>query len=236
MAIIIGAGTTVVSTQFPNGGIVSVNFGFQPNVQRLWQLGSYTPYDSFVQRTRTLQLSVYGSRPDGAGGSLQMSVLPSVGCTDADGVSITVNPASCLNTLLPFTETYFLTSYSYQKENLGYGQESWSFTSRPILDNYSGTIIMLRGIAEGTIATGDGVMTSAQMGVVVDETASNDSLGSPIQGENGGVQAGTPGLGNYDIQRFIIATAVGGSIGLSPATDGLTGQANVNVPMTPIFI
>jgi hypothetical protein len=236
MSVIIGAGTTVVSTQFPNGGIASVNFGFQPNVQRLWQLGSFTPYDSFVQSTRTIQITVYGSNASGAGGSAPLSVAPSVSCTDADGVTITVNPASCTGSILPFAETYFATSYSYQKENIGYGQESWSFTSRPILSNYNGNIVMLRGIAEGTIATGDGVMTSSQMGVTVDETGSNDSLGAPIQGENGGVQAGTPGLGNFDIQRFIIATSVGGSMGFHTSIDGLSGNASVTIPMTPVFL
>ncbi len=109
-------------------------------------------------------------------------------------------------------------------------------TTAPIIDGFAGTIVMLRGIAEGTVATGPGVMATADMGVVVDETASNDSLGNPIQGENGSVQAGSPGLGNFDIQRSVIATSVGDSIGLSPAIDGLTGQANINIPMTPVFL
>lgn len=236
MAILIGSGTTVVSTQFPNGGIFSINFGFQPNTNRLFQLGSFQPYDSFIQRQRTVQLNVYGTRPNGDGGSLPISTLPSTSCVDAESISITINPATCAVTITPFTETYFVTSYSYQKENIGYGQESWSMTSRPILSNFGGTVVMLRGIAEGTIATGDGTMTAAQMGVVVDEVGSNDSLGDPIQGENGSVQAGSPGLGSFDIQRSVIVTSVGGSLGLDPAIDGLTGQANISIPMTPVFI
>lgn len=236
MAVIIGGGTTVVSTQFPNNGILSVNFGFQPNVQRLYQLGSFSPYDTFVQSTRTIQLNVYGSRPDGAGGSVALDVTPSTSCVDAGSVSITVNPASCVTTLTPFTEDYFVTSYSYQKDNLGYGQEAWSFTSKPIIPTYGGDIVMLRGIAEGTIATGDGTMSAAQMGVVIDETASNDSNGANIEGENGGVQAGSPGVGNFDIQRYIIATTIGASIGLNTAIDGLTGQASINIPTTPVFL
>lgn len=236
MAILIGASTTVTSTQFPNDGITSVSFGFQPSVNRLFVLGSFTPYDTFVESTRSLQLGIYGTTAGGGGGTLPLDVTPSTSCEDADGVTVTVNPAACGTTLTPFTETYFLTSYSYQKESRGYGQESWSFTTRPIIDNFAGTIVMLRGIAEGTIATGPGTMTAVQMGVVVDEAGSNNALGDPIQGENGSVQAGSPGLGNFDIQRFIIATEVGGSMGLDPTIDGLTGQASVNVPMTPVFI
>jgi len=205
-------------------------------VQRLFQLGSFSPYDSIVQSTRTIQLNVYGRRPDGAGGSVALDVSPSTSCVDAGTVTITVNPASCVSTLSPFQADYFATSYSYQKDNLGYGQESWSFTTKPIIPGFGGTIVMLRGIAEGTIATGDGVMTAADMGVVIDESASNDSLGAPIEGENGGVQAGSPGVGNFDVQRFVIVTTIGASVGLSSSIDGLTGQANVNIPVNPVFI
>lgn len=205
-------------------------------MQRLYQLGSFSPYDTFVQSTRTLQLNVYGSRPDGSGGSVALDITPSTSCVDAGTVTVTVNPASCVTSLTPFVEDYFVTSYSYQKDHLGYGQESWSFTSRPVIPSYTGTIVMLRGIAEGTVATGDGTMSPAQMGVTIDETGSNDSLGAPIQGESGGVQAGSPGIGEYNIQRSIIATSVGGSIGLDPTIDGLTGNASVSVQMTPVFL
>lgn len=215
---------------------MSVSFGFQPSVQRLYQLGSFVPYDTSIQRVRTLQLGVYGSRPDGAGGSLSLNVAASVSCDDSDGVDITVSPASCLSSITPFTQTYFPTSYGYQKDNLGYGQESWSFTTRPLLSNYSGTIVMLRGMAEGTISTGPGSMLPEQMGVEVNDPASNDSSNQPIEGESGSVQAGSPGIGNFDYQRFIVATAVGGSMGLNSEIDGLSGNASVSIPMTPVFL
>jgi len=236
MAVIIGAGTTVVSTQFPNEGIVSVQFGFSPQVERLFQLGSFDPYDSTIQKTRTLSLNVYGSRPAGGGGSVPLSVPPSVTCDDAGVVNITVNPASCVGSLLPFAKDYFVTGYSYSKDNLGFGQETWSFTSKPEIPGFTGTIVMLRGIAEGTIATGPGIMTSADMGITVDELASNDSFGAPIEGESGSVQAGTPGLGNFDIQRFVIVTQIGGSVGKSTSIDGFSGQTSIQIPMTPVFI
>jgi len=236
MAVIIGAGTTVVSSQFPNGGIVSVQFGFNPQVERLYELGSFNPYDSTITKTRTLSLNVYGSRPSGGGGSSPLVITPSTSCADTGAVSVTINPASCVGSLIPFTADYYVTGYSYSKDNLGFGQESWSFTSKPEIPGFTGTIVMLRGIAEGTITTGAGNMTAAQMGIVVDEVASNDSLGLPIQGESGSVQGGTPGIGKYDTQRYIIATSIGGSIGKSDAVDGLAGEGSVQIPMTPVYI
>ncbi len=213
-----------------------MQFGFNPQVTRLWELGSFSPYDSFVQKTRTLTIGVYGSRPDGGGGSSQVSVEPSITCVDAGTVYVTINPASCVSSLSSFAENYFVTGYSYQKENLGYGQETWTFTSKPVIPSYSGSIVMLRGIAEGQIATGDGIMTSGDMGVVVDETASNDSLGANIEGESGSIQAGSPGLGNYDVQRFVIVSTVGASIGKATTIDGLSGQANIQIPMNTVFL
>lgn len=236
MAIIIGAASTVVSPQFPNGGIASVQFGFNPQVERLYQLGSFAPYDTTVTRTRTISLSVYGSRADGTGGSLPFDVTPSTTCVDAGTTLITVNPASCVASLLPFAGDYFLNSYSYSKDNLGYGQENWSFTSKPEITGYTGTIVMLRGIAEGTISTGEGVMTADLMGVTIDTAASNDSLGNQIEGESGSVAGGTPGLGNFDIQRHIIATSVGGSTGKGPLVDGQTGEASISIPLTPVYL
>lgn len=225
-----------MSAQFPNGGIVSVNFGFSPQVQRLFELGTFDPYDSTVQKTRTLQLNVYGVRPDGGGGSLSLDVSPSTTCVDTGTVNTTVNPASCVGSLLPFADDYFVNSYGYSKENLGYGQESWGFTTKPVIPTFTGTIVMLRGIAEGTIGTGAGTMTSTQMGVTVDETASNDSLGAQIEGETGSVTAGSPGIGSFEVSRFVIVTSIGASIGLSPAIDGLTGNASISIPLTPVFI
>lgn len=236
MAIIIGAGTTVVASGFSSGGIVSVQFGFNPEVQRLWELGSFIPYDSFVQTMKTISMNVYGKRPDGGGGSTAVDVSPSTTCTDAGTTNITINPASCGSALTSFADAFFVTSYSYQKENIGYGQETWAFTSKPVIPGYTGTIVMLRSISEGQIATGAGTTTAAQAGIVIDETASNDSLGANIEGESGSVQAGTPGLGDYDIQRYVIVTSVGGSIGKGSTVDGLMGQASVQIPMNPVFI
>lgn len=203
-------------------------------MERLYQLGSFDPYDTSVTRTRTLNIVAYGSKPDGSGGTQQHDVSASTSCVDAGTINVTVNPASCVGNLLPFANDYFVNSYSYQKDNLGYGQETWGMTTKPILSSFTGTITMLRGPAEGTIATGDGVMTAAQMGVVVNESASNDTNGE-ITGESGSVQAGSPGIGNYEEQRYVIATTIGGSVGRSSVVDGLTGNASLSIALTPVY-
>jgi hypothetical protein len=251
MAVIIGAGTTVVSSQVPGigpgqdsgttdlfdaTGIVSIQFGFNPQVDRLYQLGSFSPYDTSVTRTPTLSVTVYGSRADDTGGSAAMVINPSTTCADANRATMTVSPAACEVSALPFTRDYYLTSYSYSKDNLGFGQETWSFTGAPEIDTYTGTIVMLRGIAEGTIQTGAGTMSAADMGVVIDELSSNDINNAEITGDSGSVAAGTPGIGEYTIERFIIATSVGGARGRHEDIDGQTGQASVNIPMTPVFL
>lgn len=236
MPVIIGAGTTVESPQFVNGGVVSVQFGFEPQVERLYQLGSFTPYDSSLTTTRTMSVNVYGSKPNGTGGSVPLSVAPSDSCVDIESTLINVNPASCVASILPSVGSYFLTSYSYSKDNLGYGQETWSFTSKPTVEGYAGTIVTLRGIAEGTIIYGDGTMLPEYQGVTIDTAASNDSNSDPILGESGNVTAGPVGVGSYDIQRYIIATSVGGSRGRHADIDGQVGNASVNIPLTTVFL
>lgn len=234
MAVIIGGGSSITTTLFPNGGIASVSFGITPTVNRLWQLGSFSPFDTITQNQRNLSINAYGANQAGVGGSQSQALTPSTTCVDAGSLTITVTPGSCGTAVSPFTDTFFATGYNYSKsDKTGYGQESWSFVSKPIVPDYSGTIVMLRGISTGQHQTGTGVATTAQMGVVVDDAASRDSLGNWIEGESGSVSAGFPGLGNYDFTREVVYSQCGGSTG---EIDGYTGTASVQIPMTPVYI
>jgi hypothetical protein len=234
MAVIIGAGSTVVTSLFPQGGIVSVNFGISPTVTRLWELGSFDPYDTITQNQRSLSITAYGKDQNNQGGSQIISLTPSTSCIDAGTISVTINPGVCGTAVSPFTDDFFVTSYSYSKDDpKGHGQESWSFTSKPIIPSYTGTIVMLRGISTGQHLTGNGVMTTADMGVVVNEAASKDSLGNWIEGESGSVSAGFPGIGNYDVTREVVYSQIGGSL---LKDDGNRGTAQVQSPINPIFI
>jgi hypothetical protein len=238
MAVIIGAGSTVFSAQFPNGGIVSFQLGFNPQVDRLYEIGSFDPYDTSVTRTQTLSVTAYGKRATGQGGTAIHLLTPSIDCVDTGAINIEVNPASCVPSLRPFIGDFFLNNYSYSKDNLGYGQETWSFTAKPTITGFSGNIVMLRGIAEGTVKTGPGTMPFSLTGCEIDEVTipnpSNDELDVPIESESGSVSAGA--IGNYDIQRFIIPTQVGGSQGRGTTVDGLDGETSITIPLTPVYL
>jgi len=233
MAVLIGSATTVNTTLFPSGGITSVNFGFKANMQRLWQLGSWSPYDTSVTQQRELSLVGYGKHESGSGGSQSFDVTPSSSCADSTSVSITVNMGACGVVIDPFTDDFFPSSYAYSKDNLGFGTESWSFTSKPIIDTYNGSIYILRSISQGQVLTGDGIMTALDMGVVVDDAASRDYDGNYIESGSGSVSAGTPGIGDYAVQREVIVTAVGASEGKQ---DGLKGSASINIPNTTLYL
>lgn len=234
-AVIIGAGTSVsIPSLFPQGGYVSVNFGIQPEVSRLWELGSYSPYTTYTTKQRSFSLVAYGKKPDGTGGSNSISVTPSISCANPTPIPITVTPTSCGYTITPFSGNYYPTSYSYSKDTFGWGQESWAFITEPILDvPYNGTILFLRGIATGQISTGAGFMTEAECGVQYDAAASKDFNGNWIDGESGSVQAGFPGIGEYTIQREHVVTYIGGSNGKK---DGYKGNSSVSIPMQTVYV
>lgn len=239
MAVVIGAATLVTTTLFPAGGLVSVNFGYRANLNRLWQLGSWTPYDNYVQFQRELSLTAYGQKEDGSGGSTVFLLPPNTTCGDASSVSIEVAPGACGVAIAPFQETFFPSSYSYTKDNFGWGQESWSFSSKPVIDNYTGTIYMLRGITTGQVNTNSvsqgltGQMEPVDMGIAVNDTSSRDSLGNYIEGYSASVQSGFPGIGDYTLQRDVVIDSVGGSIGKQ---DGKKGQGSATIPMNPVFL
>lgn len=234
MAVIIGGGSSVSSTLLAGGGVVSVNFGLQANIERLFALGSFDPYDTSTVKQRSFSMNVYGKKPNGSGGTNPQSVEPSTTCANASSLSITFNPSACGGAVTGFTDDFFISSYSYSKDLTGYGQESWAFTTRPThVPTYGGTIYMLRGLAAGQVLRGTGTMTEADMGVIVNTTRSQDSDNNWIESESGSVSGGFPGLGNVDTTREIVADTVGGSEGKD---DGNKGQVSVSVPVSPVYV
>ena len=115
---------------------------------------------------------------------------------------------------------------------MAYGQESWSFTTKPEVPDYTGSIYILRGTSTGQITTGNGVLTESQMGVTVDQAASQDSTGAWIEGESGNASPGIS-LGNFDVTREVVFSAIGGSVSKA---DGYYGNASVNIEAQTIFV
>jgi hypothetical protein len=90
MAVIIGGGSNFFCSDLLNDGtgVVSVNFDLQSTATRLWELGSFEPYTTSIQKQRTLSVVVYGSKPDGSGGTKIQTLTPSTTCGDTDTYSI----------------------------------------------------------------------------------------------------------------------------------------------------
>ena len=209
MAVIIGAATSITGFE----GVVSVNWNMSPNVRRLWEIGSYDPYDSILNVTNTINVTCYG------GGGPTIVIPRATSCEDSKAsFECTVIPASCDSAVVGPTGTFYLTSYSFNKSDVtGPGQTSYAGTqwvSEP-LPNY-----VLCGGAEGTAGgnTSHGVIFS-----VIDAT-----------GIQGSVSAGFPGLGtSNEIQYGVVS-----SVGNSPASldHGKTGNASVNVKHQPLWL
>ena len=225
MAVIIGAGTTVAGFT----GVVSASWDLNPSIQRLWQLGSWDPYDTIKQAQQNVNLTVY------AGGGPHIIVHPpSSDCIDSTAsFTCTIVPASCLTTVEGPSGTFFLTSYSYSKGDVrGYGQQTYAGTQwlEDAINGIEAPTYVLLGISEGQYTSGTDVLTPAQMGIVVSGDVDNIA-----EGYTGSVSAGFPGLGQATETTFDIYHQVGvpGAVG---KLDGWTGNASTNVPHQPLWL
>lgn len=210
MAIVIGAATTA---SFMGACVISANWNYNTNSQRLYCLGSWTPFNTFHKPTESLSLSIY------APGSTY-STIPTLGCADANSVSASVVPAACGESLGSISGVWLVTSYSYSKENASMpGTESWSLQKWKEVQPPSGGIsveptYVMRGITEGQGTDNAGITFT---GGTTDVTT-------------GSVSAG--GFGN----AFTVSVGVVSSVGGGAAAGGDTGQGSVSIPYTPLYI
>ncbi len=222
MAVIIGAGTTVVGFT----GVVSASWDLNPSIQRLWQLGSWDPYDTIKQAQQNVNLTVY------AGGGPHITLHPpSQDCVDSTAnFTCTIVPASCTDIVEGPSGTFYLTSYSYAKGDVrGYGQQTYAGTQwlEDAVNGIEAPTYILLGISEGQYS---GDLTTAQMGIVVSGDPDNIATGY-----TGSVSAGFPGLGQATESTFDIYYQVGvpGAVG---KLDGYIGNASTNVPHQPLWL
>jgi hypothetical protein len=231
MAIIIGSNTIVSGPSFPLGGIISVQWGIQPQLNRLWELGNWRPWKTVVTRVTSLSLTTYA----GAGPSINLA--PANSCVDSSAkLIVTIAPGSC-GTIpggLGGTFTVYLNSYSYSKgDPIGFGQQSYSGQywpgpaqggpNDPVLYNGAPTLV-LQGTAEGTQTADSGLVT----GITFDTSPSNPL----IEGQEGSVSAGFPGVGQADTVTYgIVNSVTNGDL----VSSGKVGQASVNIPHQPLY-
>ena len=202
MAIVIGAGTIVSFA----GCVISANWSSNTNSERLYCLGVSTPYLIISRPTQSLSLTIYAPGP-----SYSLDVTET--CNNANTIAASVSPAGCGGSAPGVGGSWFVTQYSYSKEDPALpGQESWSLTQwigGGILPNY-----VLRGISEGEGTANSGIVFGP----------------GTVLAYNGSVSANS--IGRADTVSQGIVLSVGGGEG----SGGSTGTGSVSVPYTPLYL
>ncbi len=207
-SIIIGFGTIVSF----GGCAISAQWGYNPNVQRLYCLGQTTPEFNILKPTESLSITVYG---DVSGNTYDMAL--STTCAMASVISAGVSPAACGGSVDGVSGDWFVNSYSYSKGDPQMpGQESWGMTRWVAAGDVDEPTYVLRMSAEGESTVG------ASTGVTF--------LGTTTQGSTGSVSAGA--LGQGDIKEYGAVGSVGGSAG--GAGEIASGSASANY--TPLWV
>jgi len=211
MAIVIGAATTV---SFGSACVLSANWGANPNTQRLYCIGEWTPNDALTMEkpVETLSLTIYAPGPSYETG-------PTQSCTDANTVSASISPAACGGSFDSLSGDWFVTSYSYSKDDaLSPAQESWSMQRWVAGSNATPTpSYVLRGITEGQSTDPE-----STTGITFNGTTTTSYTGN--------VSAG--GFGKADILTMGVISQVGGGAN----TQGLLGNGSASIPYTPLWL
>ncbi len=210
-SIIIGAATQI---SFAGSNCaISAQWGFNPNAQRLYCIGEWSPHSTYYRPTETLNVTIYAPGPT-------YSTAPSTSCNNANTITASVAPIGCGSSVEGVSGAWYVTSYSYSKQEKGQpGQESWSLT-KWVEGNDSNAIAptyVIRNIAEGQ-TTNESVT-----GIVFTDI---DNL----EGSTGSVSANA--MGTAETTTFGVVSQVGG--GSSAAGD--IGQGSANIPYNPLYI
>jgi len=228
MTVIIGAGTTVTSDKI-SSGFVSVSFTLSPQVERLFQLGEFDAFDVNVTTQESASITSYG------GASTPVSLAPSTSCDDSTArMDVVITPAPCTGAVDQISRTgsnaLFITGFSYSKDFQGFGQESWSLTGKPIIEGFTGSIAFIQGFSEGNRITGSDIVSNDGLVLVDSKTSTPGQVDAT--GRNLSVSAGSPGLGNDDLQDFGRVTQIGGGVGKE---DGKRGTSTASIPHQLVF-
>jgi hypothetical protein len=209
-AIIIGFGTTV-GGDFSNACAVSVQWGYNPNAQRLYCLGEFTPAFTIQKPTETLSITIYGD--DGSGPTY--STTPSNDCSNANTLNASVSPAACGPGVDGVSGDWYVQSYSYSKDDPQLpGQESWSMTrwvAGPDPDSSEPTYVF-RMTSEGEASDATLVGITFTTGQTLAE------------GTTGSVSAGA--IGQASTMQYGTVDSVGGSSAVSGDIE--SGSASMN--------
>lgn len=218
MAVIIGAGTTVSFMGLTTLCVTSVSWAYNPNVQRVYCLGSWTPNENRTIRrpTHTMNVTLYVS-----GNTPTYDTYPSTSCVTEGNVDASINAAGCGDFLADLNYSdWVVVSYGYNKDDpQNPAQETWGLQRWD--DTPAGAVLptyILRNTTEGSVS---------------DEIESDSGIlfeGVTDTGRQGSVSAGA--LGDADNTVTGVVVQVGGSI----STYGKKGSGSVSIPYTPLWI
>jgi hypothetical protein len=215
MAIIIGFGT-LVGGIFSGACATNVSWGYNPNLQRLYCLGSMTPWMTIEKPTETINVTVYQE------GVAAQSVAASTSCTDITAVNASVSPSFCGVGVEGVSGDWYIVSYSYNKGDPNIpGQETWGLQrwvegSDPVTSSAPDYVI--RNAAEGQSTRNPGGPTGVTF------------IGDIVSGYQGSVAANS--VGQADIVYYGMVTSVGGA----NLGGGEIANSSVSVPHTPLWV
>jgi hypothetical protein len=210
MSIVIGATSTV---SFPYGEcVVSASWGYNPNVQRLYCLGSWDVFDTIEKPTETFNLTIYAPCDS-------ITVLPTGECANASPrITASIAPTVCGDPVPGVSGDWYLTSYGFNKDDpVGPGQETWSMTRWVAGGGTPIPTYVIRGIAEGQASN-----PIVDTGIVF--------TGITTQATTGSVSAGAVGRAYVTTVGMVI------SVGGGTNTPGETGTGSVSIPYTPLWL
>jgi hypothetical protein len=216
MAVIIGSGTQVTG-HFSGECVISVNWNYNPNVQRFYCLGETSAHITLRKPTYTMSLTLYSS-----GTTPVYDTEADVDCSNSGRISAGVSPAACEGAVSSFSfNDWVVTSYGYNKDDAQLpSQESWSLQRWSNEGGIVGPTYTIRGVCEGTVTE----EVEIDSGIVFDASTVDSS------GIQGSVSGGQIGRADKTLNGVVI------SVGGSTFTSGLIGNGSVSIPYTPMWM
>jgi len=240
MAIIIGSITTISvlssngSTITPaSAGFQSVNWNINRQPNRLWQLGGWNPWGTQVAKTITISLTTYAEVLG------VMALIPASSCANSTAAArIIINAQTCPAAVISIDEDLmYLTSYSYSKgDPVGFATENWSFQKWVAADGLGSGMYaipapsyVIQGRSEGSRSGDVGNGTTDLGARFLDEPGAWHT----VEGQQGSVSAGFPGVGNADDVTLGLVDRVGDG---KLEAGGEIGQSSATIPHQPLYV
>jgi len=245
VAVVIGSATRV-QLGFGKGasvgdvpGIVSVDWSFGSNINRLYTLGGGTqtcgPAEFASIRGANMQISInmYG------GSSPEVSTCAGLVCENSPAViTVSIVPATCGTYTAESVagKAVYISSYSYSKDRTQFGTETWQGSAyhTPVAETNVYTepepTYVVLGIADGNLDTEEDTDWSSLETIVGARFRDNTT---PTRHYKGQVQASQLSLGEFTYTFNGTFKSIGNSTLWSP---GVKASASVNLTTQPVYV